>query len=115
MMVKIYGQLFLEAAPILSKSGSTNLYDWATRKVCFKISPKCLDQFLIWSKSSNSYEESKNGKTLSITSDHSNSDSIAHEMSISYGDEYLKFLLTPAEITGLMILLTKAKERIYGW
>ena len=115
MMVRICGQLFLEAAPILTKSGSVNIYDWAARKVCFKINPQCLDQFLIWADKSIYYEESKNGKTLFLGIDCSVDEVIAHQMAISYGEEHLKFLLTPAEIAGLTILLTKAKERIYGW
>lgn len=115
MMEGLYGQLFLEAAPILTKSGSVNIYDWATKKVCFKINPPCLDSLLLSLYEFHVTDKEQNGKRLTFARPPTEEEELGGVLTLSDENQKLFYTFTHSDIVGLGILLTKAKERIYGW
>ena len=114
-MVVIYGQLFVEAAPLLVKNETCNTYDWVSNKISFKINPSCLDSLLLSLDESYITEKDQNGKRLTFERTPMKEGELGGVLTLSNDNQQLSYLFTQSDIIGLGILLSKAKERIYGW
>ena len=110
-----YGQLFVEVAPILVKHETSNTYDWLSNKISFKINPSCLDSLLLSLSTEHVTNKEQNGKQLTFVRSPTKKDELGGVLTISDENQKLHYAFTHAEIIGLNVLLTKAKERIYGW
>lgn len=109
MMEHFFGQLFVEAAPFLTKDGPVNLYDWSANKVSFKINSNCLDSFLSALSSYTCASYSNNKKTIRLQCDEN------RQIILKDDNNELSYTFTENELVGLKVLLTKAKEKMYGW
>lgn len=114
-MVVIYGQLFVEAAPLLVKNETCNTYDWVSNKISFKINPSCLDSLLLSLDEIFITEKEQNGKRLTFSRPPIKENELGAILTLSNENQQLSYLFTHSDVIGLSILLTKAKERIYGW
>lgn len=114
-MVVIYGQLFVEAAPLLVKNETCNTYDWVSNKISFKINQVCLDSLLLSLEEIHLTDKEQNGKRFSFARPPTREEELGGVLSLEDENQKLTFMFNHADIAGLKVLLTKAKERIYGW
>jgi len=114
-MVSLYGQLFVEAAPILQKTGACNNYDWVSNKISFKINQVCLDSLLLSLEKIHLTDKEQNGKRFTFARPPTREEELGGVLSLEDESQKLTFMFDHADIAGLKVLLTKAKERIYGW
>lgn len=122
-MAVTYGQLFVEAAPLLTKNETSNTYDWVSSKISFKINPPCLDSLLLSLSKKHLTRKEQNGKMLTFACPFdekdfgliSTEDEFGGTLVLSDDKKSLSYLFSKHEILGLEVLLKKAKERIYGW
>lgn len=110
IMGKKCGQLFVEVVPVLEVSDTGNTYDWSNKKISLKINPSFLDQLLHGLEKGFCLKQEQNSKILEFSPV-----PVGYAMRIFDGVSSYKHTFSYAEIKGLVILLTKAKERIYGW
>lgn len=115
-MVVVYGCLYVEAAPLLQTRDTYNVYDWSGKKISYKISAYALDQLLLLFNDNNKkstkieYHSTNSVKAFSMKR---NDDSLMLELQSN--ENLIQLSLSQAEAQGLHVLLTKAKERVYGW
>lgn len=110
-MERAYGQLFIEAAPILEVHETYNTYDWENHKISYKIDTICLDLLLNFLTDKINFTEIKNEKSFAgrcIEND-------ILKLFLMHDSLNLSLELNSSSALGLKLLLIKAKERIYGW
>lgn len=100
-LLRIYGQLFIEIAPRL---GDT--YAWTTHKIGLKLNHTAVDQLLYSLTHQEEAIIESNSKTLTF---------YKGLLVLKKDDQEISHVLSPADMTGLRVLLEKAKGAIYGW
>lgn len=105
-----HGHVFVEGAPFLKREGNANKYNWEESKITLQLNTNDLDKIIhgMAYPITQGFNIEKNNKFFSFKG-------TTFTLSSKELNTTLEIELTPAQNSGLLLLMQQAKLRIYGW